>query len=491
MNQITKKEFTNGAIWKIIESFSSKGITMVVSIILARILLPQDYGVIALTSIFLNLSDILIDGGFSTTLIRKKKVDDCDYSCVLTVSFSMAAALYFLFFIVSPYVANYYKEPLFSPVLRVLGLSVFIQAFTATRTAVVNRNMQFKFLCYCNILGSIISGIIGIAAAYMGMGVWAIVIQRLFQQVLITGVLFIKVKFRVKWQLSLERLREIIKFSVGVVSASLLYFVANNMYNAVIGKRYSITDLGYYSKGNQLPEQISLYTFSAVSGVLLPTISSCQDDVNRVKYIIRKISSFTAYVIFPLMVGMMMTSEELIVLLLTEKWRDAAPIMIGSCIYYIGMPFTLMNAQVYYALGHSFMKAKIEIIRFTMMALGLVWGSFVIHCDIAQLAIISGFIMVIAAIISACEAGKMLGYSVREMVHDIWKTAISTFVMGLFVWGTGRMLSQVGIQGVIVPLSIKIFVGVIVYLILSIVFKMEGYDEIKNSLSRMIKSKGA
>ena len=486
MKQVSRKQFTSGAFWKIVESFSSKGITMIVSIILARILMPKDYGVIALTTIFLNLSDILIDGGFSTTLIRKKDVDDCDYSCVLAVSFSIAALLYIIFFFIAPPVANYYDEPMFSPVLRVLGLTVFIQAFTATRTAVVNRGMQFKFLCYCNIIASVVSGVIGIAAAYAGFGVWAIVIQRLLQSSLITALLFIKVKFRIKWQVKLERLKEIIQFSTGVLSASLLYFVANNMYSAVIGKRYSVTDLGYYSKGNQLPEQLSLYTFSAVSGVLLPTISSYQDDVARVKHIIRKVTAFSTYVIFPLMVGMMLTSEELIVLLLTEKWRAAAPVMIGCCIYYMGMPFTLMNSQVYYALGHSFMKLKIEVIRFIMMALGLYFGSFVFNCSIAQLAVIGGMIMIVAAVISAYEAGKMLNYSFSEMTQDIYKSALCTAIMAAAVWMTGVLLGKIDIESLFVILIAKVAVGVASYILASVITRAEGFSEVKKILSGIL-----
>ncbi len=490
MEQVSRKQFTNGAIWKIIESFSSKGITMIVSIILARILMPRDYGVIALTTIFLNLSDILIDGGFSTTLIRKKNVDDCDYSCVLTVSFLIATVLYLVFFAAAPFIATYYEESLFCPVLRVLGLTVFIQAFAATRTAIVNRNMQFKLLCWCNIAGSIISGIVGIVAAYAGCGVWAIVIQRLLYNVLVTGLLFFCVKFKIKWQVNIERLKEIIKFSIGVVSASLLYFVANNMYNAVIGKRYSVTDLGYSSKGNQLPEQFSLYTFSAVSGVLLPTISSCQDDLDRVKHIIRKVTAFSTYIIFPLMTGMMLTSEEVIVLLLTEKWRAAAPIMIGACIYYIGMPFILMNSQVYYALGHSFMKVKIEIIRLVMMILGLIIGSFVLNCSIAQLSLISGTIMIIAAAISAYEAGKMMHYTINEMLSDLWKPVASTAVMGFGVWMVGWFLRANGIDGIIISFAIKVSVGVFVYFIMSILLKPDGYREITSTLFGIARSRG-
>lgn len=490
MKQISKKQFTNSAFWKIAESFSSKGITMVVSIILARLLTPQDYGVIALTTIFLNLSDILIDGGFSTTLIRKKEVDDCDYSCALAVSLSVATVLYVIYFFISPFVANYYEEPLLSPVLRVLGLIVFVQAFNATRTAIVNRGMQFKFLCYCNILASIISGIAGIIAAYAGLGVWAIVIQYLLQNTLLTCLLFVKVKFKINWCVKVERLKEIIKFSIGVVSASLLYFVTNNIYGAVIGKRYSVTELGYYSKGNQLPEQLSLYTFSAVSGVLLPTISSYQDDLKRVKHIVRKITAFSAYAMFPMMVGMMLTSEELIVLLLTEKWKAASPIMIGACIYYIGMPFTLLNSQIYYALGHSYMKLKIEIVRFVLMALGLLIGSFIFNCSISQLAMISGVIMLVAAALSTFEAGKMLHYSYQEIFLDIIKPIVCTGAMAVAVWTVGIVLKHYGVNSIIVCLLSKVLVGVVIYLILSVITKPDGYYEVKNALLKVISNKG-
>lgn len=489
MKQISKKQFTSGAFWKIAEAISSKGITMLVQLILARILMPEDYGVIALTAIFLNLSDILIDGGFSTTLIRKKDVDDCDYSCVLTVSLSIATVLYIIFFAVAPVVANYYEEPMFSPVLRVLGLTVFVQAFSATRTAVVNRNMQFKLLCYCHIAASVISGIVGIVCAYKGFGVWAIVVQRLMHNLLVTGLLFIMVKFRIKWQVSLERMKEILNFSAGVVSASLLYFVTNNLYSAVIGKRYSVTDLGYYSKGNQLPEQFSLYTFSAVSGVLLPTISSYQDDIERVKHIIRKVTAFSTYVIFPLMIGMMLTSEELIVLLLSEKWRASAPIMIGCCIYYLGMPFTLMNAQVYYAMGHSFLKLKVEIIRFVITTLGLVIGSFILKCTLVQLSIIGGSLMVVTAIISAYEAGKILDYTFKEMFADIIKPIICTSVMAATVWIAGWALSRHGFSGIVIPLIVKVFVGVLVYIMGSLLTKADGFNEVKDILLGVLKKK--
>ena len=317
--QVTKKQFAMNSLWKILEQFSAKGISMVVSIVLARWLLPSDYGLIALTTVFTNLSDILIDGGFSTALIRKETVDDYDYSAVFSVSSSMSIFLYAVLFFAAPFVAGYYAEPQLTIVLRVIGFTFFIQAFTAVRNGIVNRNMQFKLLFYCNSTASIVSGAIGIVAAYMGYGVWALVAQRLTQQLALTVLLFIKVKWKISWKFNLGRIKEMLKFSLGVVGSSLLNYLGGNIYSVVIGKKYSVTDLGYYNKGEQLPMQFSLYTFGAMSNVLLPTISSCQNDLERVKHIIRKVVVMTSFLIMPLMAGLAITSKEVIVSFLQKN----------------------------------------------------------------------------------------------------------------------------------------------------------------------------
>ena len=487
MNQITKKQFTYGALWKMLEGFSSKGITMVVSIIIARKLMPQDYGIVALTTIFLNLSDVLIEGGFGTALIRKKEIDDYDYSCVFTISFFIAVLLYSVFFLLAPLIADYYNEPQFNPVFRVLGLTVFFQALLSTRMASVNRNLQFRFLCISNIITSVLAGFVGILLAYSGLGVWAIVIQRLVYNALLSLFLCVKIKIAIRWRLKYERIKEIFSFSIGVVSASLISFCTNNIYSAVIGKRYSVTDLGYYSKGNQLPEQFSLYTFSSVSGVLLPTISKCQNDIGRMKHIVRKVVSFTAYLIFPLMVGMMLTSDELIVLLLTDKWRAAVPVMTGACIYYIGMPFMLLNSQVYYAFGNSLLKVRVEIIRLVLMSFGLLIGSFLFNCTISQLAVIGGFVMLIVAFISAIISGKMLNYSLFELFNDVWKSILCTVVMAMTILIVNHYLRFFGVSSILVSLGVKVFVGIFAYLISSIIFKVDGLGEIKTFFLGFIK----
>ena len=196
MAGISKEQFAKGTIWKLLERFTGRGISLIISVVLARLLTPDDYGLIALTTVFTNLSEILIDAGFGTALIRKKEIDDGDYACVFAISSIISIFLYMVLFSIAPFVSQYYVRPELTPVLRVMSLVLFIQAFASTRNAYVNRNMQFKLLMKCNTVAAIFSGAVGIIMAYCGMGVWSLVSQRLLQQSVITALLFISVKWK-------------------------------------------------------------------------------------------------------------------------------------------------------------------------------------------------------------------------------------------------------------------------------------------------------
>lgn len=475
MAEINKRKFAVNAMWKILESFSSKGISMVVSIILARMLLPSDYGLLALTTVFTNLSDVLIDGGFSTALIRKEKVDEYDYSAVFSVSSSISVILYGILFVVAPYVANYYASEELTKVLRVVGLTFFIQAFSAVQNGIVIRNMQFKLLFACNTTASIISGILGIGAAYFGLGVWALVIQRLSQQGMLTTLLLYRVKWKIQWRFDIHRIKEMLTFSIGVVGASLLNYLGGSLYSVAIGKKYSVTDLGYYDKGNQLPMQFSLYTFGAMSNVLLPTISSCQTDLERVKKIIRKVVGMTSFLIMPMMAGLAMISTELITLLFTDKWLPSVPVMRCACLYYIATPYMLINVQVFLALGHSKLRVKTEIIRLILMATGLGVFGFALNCSMNQLAFVGAIIAVLVSLATYYETRKLIGYSVKEVISDMWKSTIGSVVMclALLIFASVNQMESTAIT-----LIAKVIIGGFVYGALVFLLKMPERNDV-------------
>lgn len=488
MEKISKKQFVSGSFWKITETIAAKGVSFIVSLILARLLSPSAYGIIAITNTFTALSDVLIDGGFSTTLIRKKTVDKTDYNCVFAASFGIASLLYVAFFFGAPVVADYYGEEILKPVLRVVGLVLFIQAFSATRNAVVQREMMFKLLFYCNLVGSVISGILGIASAAIGLGVWALVIQQLSQQLIVTVLLFYRLHWHFEWQFEWKRFKNILSFSIGVVGASLLNYVGTSVYNLVIGKRYSVTELGYTDKGSQIPMQVSLYTFSAMSSVLLPTLSSYQDDKAAFKHILRKVVRMTAYLIFPMMIGMAVLSEELISVLLTDKWLPAVQIMQFSCLYYIATPFMLINIQVFYALGHGFLRIKTELIRIVLLLSGLVIFSFGLRCNISELALVSAVVAVLAAFVTYIEVKKIVSYSIVETLGDVIKPVIASVVMGVVVLGLNHEMEMVFGISMLIRLLIDIAIGIVIYILLSILLKIDSYKEISGMIKAKVKN---
>lgn len=486
MAEVSKNQFIKGAMWKIIEQFSTKGVSLLVSIVLTRLLSPSAYGLIALTVVFTNLSDILIDGGFSTALIRKKEVDDCDFSCVMIVSFSLATILYLLMFLGAPYISNYYGEPQLIPVLRVIGLVLFIQAFSAVRTAIVNRNMEFKLLFSCNFWGATISGIIGIVAAYAGCDVWALVIQRLLQLTLSTVFLFSKLKWRIHFEFELARMKEILSFSIGVVAASLINYLSGSLYSLVVGKKYSVTELGFSDKGAQLPQQASLYTFGAMSSVLLPTLSSYQSELEKFKNIVRRVVQMTAYLITPMMVGLALVSRELITLLFTEVWLSAAPIMQSYCLYYFATPFMLICVQVYFALGHSGSRVKTELIRMVMQVSAIALFGIFFGCSINQLAFVCAVVAVLSSLVAFFEAGRMINYKIVEFISDMFKPVIASMTMGIVVFGAEVVVrEQFGISSSIVLLLSKVTIGVIIYYSFSRLLKIQGYYEILNVMKNV------
>lgn len=483
MSTITKKKFISGSIWKVLERFSNRGIALIFSIILTRLLTPNDYGLIALTVVFTNFSDILIDGGFSTALIRKEHIDDEDFTCVLFTSLSISALLYIILFICAPLIATYYKEPQLTAILRVIGIIFFIQAFACVRTAIVNRNMQFKLLFLCNLIGTILSGIIGIIAAWMKLGVWALVIQRVLQLFFSNLLLFILVRWKIRFKFSFTRVKDMLGFSSGVVLSSFLNYFSGSIYSLIIGRKYSVESLGYYDKGSQLPTQISLYTFGAMSTVLLPTLSSYQNDLNAFKHIVRKVVSMTAFLITPMMIGLAAISKELTILLFTETWSESIVIMQWNCLYYYATPFMLINIQIFFALGHSNLRVKSEIIRLIMMICGILFFGYGLNCDVVGLTAVSSFIAVFSAIVTYVMIKNRITYDVKEVLTDIGKSTIVSLIMGFVLLVEDIFFIQIYFDSILISLSIKITTGIAVYLLISKLFKIKELNEILNIIN--------
>mgnify|MGYP001202380987 FL=1 len=472
MKEITKASAAKNSIWKLLESFLSKGVSMLVSIVLARILLPDDYGIIAFTSVFINLSDTLIQAGFSTALIRKEKVDEKDYSTVLGISIIMAFFLYIVIFLSAPIISNFYNEPLLVNVLRVIALSLFFQAFASVRTAIVSREMKFRVLFICSTVSNVLSGIVGIAIAYLGFGVWALVIQQLAQQFILTVSLFIAVKMKVKFKIYKESAKELVPFSIKVLTSSLLSFFSGSICNLVVGKTHSMTDLGYYEKGALFPQNISLYTFSAVSNVFLPVFTSVQNDRERLSNVFQRVLNVSMYIILPMMAGLCMVAEPLISVVLTDKWLPATWILRWSCLYYVMTPMLLAHVQLHFAIGKSDTRIKVEFYKLIITILALV-GLFFTKLSINYVAAVMALIQVSTVVLITIETKKAIGFDILLMVKNLSKTIIAMLIMTVVVFAVGRIEMTNFLK-----LILEILAGGVAYLAASVVLRASAFSEI-------------
>ena len=482
MQQVTREQFTHNAMWKLVELFSTKLISLAISLVLARLLLPENYGVVALTTVFLSFSDIFIQSGFNTALIQKKEVDDVDYSTVLYLSLLIAAVLYCIIFFAAPFISQYYDEPVLRSALRVISILLFFQALAAVRRAMIVRNMQFRLLFFSSSISNLISGIVGIGMAYFNFGVWALVTQQVLYNICETFILFILMKWKPVFVFSWDRVKKLFPFGSGVLLSSLLDFVGSNIASLAIGRVYSVKELGYYNKGGELPQMISLYTFNAMNSVLLPTLASRQSDLEGMKAVVRKVISMSCYVIFPVMAGMMVVSNRLIVLLLTEKWLLCVPVLQWMCVCFAVNPLRSINGQVYYALGKSRLNLRIEVIRCTIMLVALFFVIAVIKGGIVMLAFSNAIVAILVAVITQVVTKKLIAYNFREWFHDIMPPMILSFAMSVPVYFIGYL----PLENMLV-LLIQFFLGAAIYTLLSILLKVKDFYEIVSIIRSFLK----
>lgn len=481
---IRKDVVVKNSMWKLLESFGSKGVSMLVSIVLARLLMPEDYGIIALTAVFTNLTDILIQAGFSTALVQKEKVNTADYSTVLGISLISAAILYGIIFFSAPFIARVYETPILAAVLRVLALVLFCQAFTAVRTAVVTRQMRFKHLFFCTIISNMISGVLGIACAYWGFEVWALVIQQLSQQVLLTVLMFITVRIKVRLSISLKSIKEIVPFSLKVLISSLLSFIGDASCSIVIGKIYSVAELGLYEKGCQFPRQFSLYTFSAVSNVFLPVFSSYNNNYNKLNEVFQKVLNVCCYIITPLMAGLCLTAEPFITILLTDKWLACVGILRWFCLYYLFTPVYLTFIQLHFAIGKGETRIKAEIIRISLLILTVI---FVLlkKIPIEMIVICLAIIQIISTIFMMLATIRAINFSISLFLKNFMPTVIATSLMCVGVF----LVSMLNINNTLLLFILEVLVGIIIFVAVSLILRNKAYYEVVDMLSIILRKR--
>lgn len=456
--------------WKLLERFGVQGIQFILQIVLARLLSPEHYGVLSIMIIFTSLANVFIQTGFNTALIQNKDVKEEDYSSVFWVTLGIAAIMYGLIYLGAPLIAEFYAMPDIVAPLRVLALMLFPGAMNSIQLAKVSRELDFKQVFYSNIGGIAVAGIAGVAVAYMGGGLWALVVQNLLNVATACVVMFYTVKWRPRLVCNLRRVAELFRFGWKLLVSALLETLYTELSSLVIGKKYDSGTLGYYNRGKQFPQFIINAVNGAVQSVMLPAMAARQDDTDQVKNMMRTSMTMSAYIIFPMMAGLAAVATPLVSLLLTDKWLPCVPYMQVYCFSLAFYPVHSCNLQAINAMGRSDLFLKLEIIK---KSYGIVVLAIAVFCFDSPLAIAAtGLITTwISWFVNAFPNKKLIGYSYKEQIFDLFPILFMALGMCAVVLQLGYHLETYSAVSTVAILAVQIVSGIVIYLLVSLVMK--------------------
>jgi len=479
MSESRSQKTAIAVLFKITESIGMQGISLVVSLLLARKLDPSDYGVLGMLMVFIAVAQVFVQSGLNTALIQKKNADETDLSSAFAVSFGMAAALYALLFFLSPWFAAVFDMPALKNTLRVMALILLPGSLISVQNAVVARRMAFRRLMIASLCATALSGTVGLCMAWSGAGYWALVGQQLTNQFSLAVLLLLLVKWRPKRVFSFERVKGLVRFSWKLLVSSLLETGFVNLRSAVIGVRFSDAALGFFTRGKQFPELLMNAVNGSIQSVMLPVLSEQQDAPDRMKQLMRRSVVLSSFLVVPMMAGLAAVAEPLIRLLLTDKWLPCVPFLQLCCIDFAFYPIHTANLQAINAKGRSDVFLKLELIK---KSYGLIILLVSVLCFDSVMAIAWGGVIstLVSAVVNAHPNKKLLSYGYLEQMHDI----LPSILLSLVMFGAVYAMNALALPAAVL-LVLQILTGAAVYAGLALLFRLESAQFLLQMLTKL------
>ena len=471
---INRDIVVNSLFWKFLERCTAQLFTLIIGVLLARLLAPEDFGALSILMVFINLSIILTEAGFSTALIQKSDTDEKDYGTVLVLSLVIAVVLYLGLFFLSPFIASFYTYPNLDNTMKVIALVLFPNAINSVFKARVSRDFQYRKLFYANLSASVLSGLIGVLLALLGLNLWALVIQQLLGAFSICFVLQIQLRWWPKFYYYPERAKRLFSFGWKLMVASILDTLFADFRTLLIGKAFDTHTLGFYSQAKQYPQAISNNINTSIGSVMLPTMSNVQNNIEQVKAITRRAIKTTTYMVYPVLIGFAAVSDSFVSFILTDKWAPSIILIKVICVMFLFEPLITINSQARNSIGKTGIHLKIVVFGkiVDLSALIFTWIVFnTIEAIAIGQVVSSGLIALMGSVVNS----KLLGYSMREQLADIFPNISISLLMGICVYA----LSYLHIP-LFMILVIQVVMGFIIYIILSLCFRNENYSYIKS-----------
>ena len=478
MRKITGEEAATNVMWRLLERFGAQGVSLVVSLVLARILDPSVYGLIAIVQVFTTLLNVFVDSGLGNALIQKKDADDVDFSSVFFFNIVFSSVLYLLLFILAPIIASFYKLQELTAIIRVLGLTVIIAGVKNIQISYVSKNMKFKKFFFATLVGTIGAAAIGIFMAFKGFGVWALITQSLFNQTVDTIILWITVKWRPQRVFSWKRLTNLLSYGYKILIVGLINYFVNDIRTLIIGKKYTSRDLAFYNRGQTLPYYFTDSVNNSLNSVLFPALSSYQDSCDEFLNVARRGLRTSLYCTAPILLGFSACSETFVRLVLTDKWLPCMIFINVFCIHYLFFPPITSNIAMYKASGKSNLYLLVDSIQvalcFIILLITMWFGPLII-----AFGMLANYIL--GFLIRMPFNYKYFKYKYVNQLSDFILSIFPSIVMYICV----KIIGIIKVH-LLLKLFIQIISGAIIYLAISKFFHIESYLYLKRITFNMI-----
>ena len=480
MKDSLKHKTIHALSWSFVESIGLQIVQFIISIVLARLLFPAQFGLIGMLTIFMAVAQTFLNSGFGSALIQKRDADQTDICSVFYFNIIIGIVATGFLYVAAPWIADFYKQPELTSLTRALSLTIIINSFGLIQYTIVTKEINFKTLTKVSIIASFLSGIIGIIMAYNGFGVWSLVYQQISRAVMSTILLWIFNSWRPSLVFSFKSLREMFRFGSRMLASGLLDQIFNNIYLLVIGKLFSAADLGYFTRAKTLQELPSQTLSNMVGRVTFPVFSSIQDDHERLKRGMKKALTSLAFINFPIMIGLSVVARPMVIVLFTERWLESVPYL--QLLSFLGFlyPMHVINLNMLQAMGRSDLFFRLEVIKKILVVINIVitwrWGITAMILGMLVTSAISYYL-------NCYYNGVLINYRIREQLYDLFPYAGVSILMGLGVYAVGLIPFPNNVS----LLFAQIFSGAAIYICLCRLLRLAVFMEIwRYGLKRLL-----
>lgn len=467
----------SGVAWKFAERILAQGISFLVSIVLARLLLPEQYGTISLVLVFINIANVFVTNGLGLSLIQKKNADDDDFTTIFYCSIILGIVLYTIIYISAPFIGDFYSNKELCVIIRVLGIKIIIASINSIQQAYISKHFLFQKFFFATLFGTIFSGILGVILAYKGFGVWSLVAQYLSNSLVDTIFLAFSIDWRPKLLFSISRAKVLLSYAWKLMTSGFINTTFSQLKNLIIGKVYTETDLAFYEKGNYFPQIVINNLNSAISDVLFPYMAKSGDNVTKVKQFAQKSLRLISYVVTPCVTGLVVIAEDLVTVLLTEKWLPCVPFFRIMCLYWLTQPLQTVNWQSLKAIGRSDLCLKLEILK---KGISIVVLFLVMKISVMAIAIASVGLAILSALINAIPVTKLINYSLRNQFLDVLPSFFASAIMAIIL---------LPISLIHIPQSVALIIycsiGIGIYILISKLLHISEYEFLIEKLNQI------